>query len=482
MNIVFLAAECAPFAKVGGLGDVIGSLPESLVQLGHSVRVILPHHGVIDDTVFGMQAFDEFSFRWNQSVTRVKVASVERLGVMHYFIRGWPYFAAHETFVYHADAGIDVGRYLFLAASSLELVRRIARREHWRPDIFHAHDWHAGSLPYLLHRVYPDDPLTGQAASVFSIHNMQYQGWGVGWHLRRAGLPRVDHPLLVAAGKTDSTLALGLAFCSVPGTVSPTYGKEIATPAGGHGLDGLVHARSKHLIGVLNGIDTERWNPATSETLATPFDAETATLRTKNKGALQKELGLPKCAKTLVAGTVMRLVDQKGAAILFPAVRRLLDDTNCQFALLGAGQPEHEAAASAIATDYPTKSAIRIGFDEPLSERMYGGLDLFLMPSEFEPCGIGQMIAMRYGALPLVTKVGGLADTVDTSTGFVMDSFSVAALERALAIATEVYDHDRQSWARRQQAAMRHDFGWRQSAQAYVRAYQTAIQLHHHYH
>ncbi len=478
MNIVFLAAECAPFAKVGGLGDVIGALPATLARMGHSVRVMLPHHGSIDDASHGIQPYETFKMKWNGGVTRVEVSAADRDGVTFYFIRGWPFFARNETFLYHADEGIDVGRFLFFAAAALQLTRRLAARHHWRPDIFHAHDWHAGALPYLLHQVYPEDPVLGQAASLFSIHNMQYQGWGLGWHIVRAGLPPVEHPLLLSMGKTDNMLATGLAYSTMLSTVSPRYGQEIATPEGGFGLDGLIHARSKHLVGILNGIDYARWNPATSEHLAVKYDVTSLEQRKQDKRALQAEMGLPHRRSVPLVGTVMRLVDQKGPGIMLPAARHLLETTISQFVLLGAGQPYHEQIAKQLGLDFKRRAVVRLGFDEPLSERIYAGIDLFLMPSMFEPCGIGQMIAMRYGALPLVRPIGGLADTVDETTGFLIADYSVSALDHALAKALEVYDHDRDGWEARQRAAMQRDFSWQRSAQQYVELYQEAIDLH----
>jgi len=456
---------------------VIGSLPAALARLGHSARVMLPHHGVIDDTVFGIQPLETFTMAWNGATTQVEVSAVERDGVTHYFLRGWPYFAPNDRFIYHRKEGIDIGRFLFLAAAALELTRRIGARHHWRPDVFHAHDWHTAGLPYLLESLYHGDPIVGDVATLFTVHNMQYQGWGAEWHLARAGLPPVDHPLLVAMDKTDAMLALGLAYSTMLSTVSPRYAEEIALPEDGHGLDGLTHARSKHLMGVLNGIDTERWNPATSRHLKVNYDADTLSARAKNKSALQAELGLQKRAKKMLFGSVMRLVDQKGPAILFPAARRMLETTDCQFVLLGAGQPEHEKAVLDLAAEFPGRAVTRVGFDEALSERIYAGIDVFVMPSLFEPCGIGQMIAMRYGALPLTSNVGGLADTVDETVGFVTPDHSVDGLATTLANALEVYDHDRTGWRKKQLTAMRRDFSWQHSAQAYSLLYQQAVDL-----
>ena len=381
MNILFIAAECAPYVKVGGLGDVVGTLPLALQKLRHSVRVVVPHYGSIDDEAHGIRPFDEFSFRWNGSLTRTEVSTTERDGVAFYFIRGWPYFA--NNIIYNNDEGIDIGRFLYLAAATFQLLLRLASRSHWRPDILHVHDWHTALVPYLLECQYRSNETLGRAATVFSIHNMQYQGWGCDWHLARAGLPPINHPLLAAMGIHNNSLAVGLAYSTALSTVSPTYAQEIATPAAGFGLDGLVHTRSARLTGVLNGIDVARWNPSTSTALAATYDSESLENRARNKHALQRELGLPTTPDVPLMGTVMRLVDQKGPPILFPAVREVLTSRPSQFVLLGAGQPQHEEAARQLQREFPNRVVARIGFDETLSEKVYGGIDVFLMPSMF---------------------------------------------------------------------------------------------------
>jgi starch synthase len=440
------------------------------------VRVFVPHYGLIDDRRFEIQLVDSFKMPWNRSVTDVRVSSTNVSGVTVSFIRGWPFFAPHEKFVYSQDEGIDIGRFLFFSAAGLEYGRRLGGNENWYPDIIHAHDWHTGVVPYLLLLETADRRLA-QSPTVFSIHNMQYQGWGAGWHLRRAGLPPVDHPLLKAMDRADNLLAVGLAYSDMLSTVSPRYAQEIATPGGGFGLDGLVHARSLHLMGILNGIDTQRWNPATSQHIPFPYDAKTLPVRKENKLALQAELGLPVHASVPTLAAVMRLVEQKGPSIMFPAVRGLLESTEAQFVLLGSGEPSFEQAARQLSLDFPTKAAVRLTFDEPLSERIYAGADIFLMPSLFEPCGLGQMIAMSYGALPVVREVGGLADTVDAQTGFLFKDYHSATLSSILNQALDIYLNNRRDWRARQRRSMRLDFSWERSAKRYLRMYQQAIKV-----
>lgn len=476
MNVLFAAAECAPFVKVGGLGDVVGALPGALHRLGHSVRVALPHHGGIDDAAFGIEPYITFSMPWNGVATTVEVSRAIRGDVPHYFIRGWPFFNREERFVYNADEGIDIGRFLFFSAALLELVAHLNDVEGWLPEIQHAHDWHTAMLPYLTARSHQADPASG-GPTVFSIHNMRYQGWGLGWHLARAGLPQVDHPLLHAMGRQDNALAVGLAYSTMLSTVSPRYAQEIMAGDAGFGLDGIVHARMARLTGILNGIDIEQWNPATSRVIHQPFVSGTLERRIANKLALQAELGLPQAEDVPLVAAVMRLVDQKGPQILIPAMRQMLRDADVQFVLLGAGHGHYEDDARWLGHDYPQKAAVRLTFSEPLSERIYAGADLFVMPSLFEPCGLGQMLAMRYGALPVVRNTGGLADTVTPDIGFLFDDFSAGALRWAISQALGVYAGDRAQWRRRQVAAMACDLSWASSAARYEGVYRQALKL-----
>jgi len=481
LNVVFIAAECAPFAKVGGLADVVGALPQALAALGHQVRVIIPCHGIINTDQHGLELSAGFWMDWSGSTTRVDVLTVERGGVTHDFIRGWPYFSAEDSFVYAGDDGLNAGRFLFFCAAALEWLRQCAEENGAAPDLIHVHDWHTAPIPYLLFHRYQDDPFLGGVATLFSIHNMQYQGWGIGWHLERAGLPAVDHPLLTASGKADNALAVGLLYATMLSTVSPTYAQEITTYEGGNGLDGLTHARQSRLVGILNGIDTARWNPGTSRTLTETYTPQTLDNKRHNKLALQNALGLPLRSDVPLAAAVTRLVDQKGISIMVPAVRHMLYHAEMQFVLLGTGDPHWEHESRGIGFDYPQKAAIQIGFNEQLSEQIYAGADLFLMPSLFEPCGIGQMLAMRYGSLPVVRAVGGLLDTVDPTVGFLFKGYNRQELVQAISEGLDVFYNNPQQWRARQAAAMSRDFSWGTSARQYAELYHTTVEMHNKY-
>jgi starch synthase len=479
LNITFVAAECAPFVKVGGLADVVGTLPPVIhKQGGHNVRVVIPHYGTIDDQKYGTAPYETFELERNGTVTTVEVSHTTHEEVDIYFVRGWPFFSQVENFVYHVDEGTNVGRYLFFCQAALEWIRILATREGWTPDVFHLHDWHTGMSGYLLEQVFAGDPVLGGAATLFSIHNMMYQGWGVGWHLAQAGLPPVDNPLLAAMGKTDNSLALGIAFSTMLSTVSPTYAREITTMEGGYGLDGLLHSRQSHMIGILNGIDQERWDPASSQAVAIPYSPETLPDRVGNKAVLQRELSLPVNADVPLLATVTRLVDQKGIDILIPAIRHLLLTRGAQFVILGSGMPEYETEMHAIARDFPQQAAVQTVFNEPLSERIYAGSDVFLMPSLFEPCGIGQMIAMRYGSLPIVRRVGGLADTVDSSTGFLFGPYDAGTLIATINKALDIRTARPSQWREMQVHGMQRDLSWTTSARRYLDLYRVCVDVH----
>jgi starch synthase len=476
LNITFIASECAPFAKVGGLADVIGSLPQALYALGHSVRVILPHHGSISDNLHRIRPLTHFDMDWNGGMAQVSVSGLEANGVAYYFLRGWPFFSPDEDFIYHLDEGIDIGRYLFFSAAALSLIDQFISSDDWKPDVIHAHDWHTGVVPYLQQHL-PLTALLSNTASIFSIHNMQYQGWGAAWHLAQAGLPVVDHPLLAAMGKLDNLLAIGLAYSTMLSTVSPHYAQEIATLDGGYGLDGLIHARSAHLSGIVNGIDIQRWNPARPSDGLAPYTSHNLENRYKNKRELQQIFGLPEGDSLPLFGVAMRLVEQKGPAILFLALSTLLAETDAQCVLLGAGQSQYEQQAKELAQKFPLQMGLHIGFDERKSELIYAGSDMFLMPSLFEPCGLSQLIAMRYGSLPVARSVGGLIDTIPSEAGFFFPDFTPMSLRVAMNQALKIYHERPDEWHKRQARAMALDFSWEKSARQYVDLYRQAKAL-----
>ncbi|MBL8116144.1 MAG: glycogen synthase [Anaerolineae bacterium] len=481
INILFVSAEAAPFAKVGGMADVVGSLPAALRKLGVDARVIIPHYGFINDDKFQITPLFQFEFPRTTGTTDVTVYRAVQDGVPVYFVKGWPFFGG-ESAVY-SDWNNDVPRFLFFNQVALAVAWELRQREGWFPDVFHVNDWHTGLIPFLLNYNSPD-PVWSQAASVLSIHNMAYQGEHVGGWLWQLGIPGRNHPELLWRGLSDNLLAIAIAYSDTVSTVSPRYATEIQYPYMGYGLDGLVRSRASDMIGILNGLDVDYWNPETDKLLVSNYNASNFTeKRLPNKRQLQQDAGLQVRDDIPVIGVVSRLVAQKGFDMALPALRQLLSDTEVQFILLGAGDPELDYHFWRLGKDFPTRSRIYQGYNAALAQRIYAGSDIFLMPSHFEPCGIGQMIAMRYGSLPLVRETGGLADTVenydngpaDRGTGFVFSWEQPEAVLNTIRWALDTYHHKPDAWRRMQSRAMSMELSWEKSARQYIDLYQNAI-------
>ncbi|MCA0458888.1 MAG: glycogen synthase [Chloroflexi bacterium] len=481
MNVLFVSAEAAPFAKVGGMADVVGSLPAALRKLGVDARVIIPHYGFINDEKFHIVPAFNFEFPRNTGVTDVQVYTSVQDGVTFYLVKGWPFFGPEGTV--YTEWVWDVPRFTFFNQVAMAVAWEIRQREGWFPDVFHVNDWHTGLIPFFLD-LNQSDPVWGQVASVLSIHNMAYQGEHIGGWMWQLGIPGRNHPELLWRGLSDNMLAIAIAYSNMVSTVSPRYAVEIQYPYMGYGLDDLVRARSNDLRGILNGIDMDLWNPDTDKLLASNFNAENfIEKRPANKRQLQLDSGLETRDDVMVIGVVSRLVAQKGFDLALPALRQLLSDTDVQFILLGAGDPDLDYQFWRLGKDFQGKAKIFQGYNAAVAQRIYAGCDVFLMPSHFEPCGIGQMIAMRYGALPLVRETGGLADTVqnydngaaDSGTGFVFNWETPEAVLGTIHWALRTYHNNRDAWQRMQRRAMQTDLSWENSAHQYVDLYRNAI-------
>lgn len=479
MNILFVTAEAVPFAKTGGLADVVGSLPQSLRAAGVNARVIMPLYAVIDQSRYQIEPLFSFPFHRPTGTTDVHVYHTEHQGVPFYFIQGWPYFGL-EAQVYDGW-GLDVPRFIFFNQVVMAAMWELKQREGWFPDIFHTHDWHTGLLPFLLQQS-RNQPGWEKARSIMTIHNLAYQGNNAGGWLWEQGIPARTQPDLVYQNHTDNLLGIGLAYADGISTVSPRYAVEIQYPDMGYGLDGLIGARKDKLYGILNGIDVQQWDPATDPYITQNYDAETfITQRPPNKAQLQAQTGLSVDPDIPLIGIVSRLDSQKGIDVAIPALRELLQQDKVQFVALGSGDPQLAHALTQLAQDFPHQVRVHITFDIALAQRIYAGCDLFLMPSNYEPCGIGQMMAMRYGALPLVRETGGLADTVHnydnadgaSGTGFVYQWNTSNALFHTLRWAIASYREKPAAWQRMQARAMRTDFSWAKSAHEYIRLYQS---------
>jgi starch synthase len=473
MKILFISAEVTPYAKVGGLADVAGALPKALRALGHDVRVAMPAYRSIEE----LGRAGKLSVRSGGMIvptgagpipTGIYESVLPGADVPIYFIANWGLFDRPGVYGF----GDDAYRFAFFGRAVFEMCNALG----WRPDVLHAHDWHtAPAVTWLATAGQADDRYRGMP-SIFTIHNLAHQGkspWGV-----------LDYLGVITGGMQEEAhgevnfMARGIYHATMINTVSPNYAREIMTREGGAGLDRLLHFRSFDVHGILNGLDTQVWDPATDRNLPEKFNADDIGRRLANKRALQERLGLPVRDEVPLLAMVSRLDWQKGMDIIGHPLHLLLNGGagEAQVVVLGAGSPEHEGMLSHFADAHPHKMRAVFGVIPDLAPLVYAGSDLFLMPSLFEPCGLGQMIAMRYGSVPLVRATGGLADTVrDSVTGFVFNDFSADALWHTIQRATYIYRIDPGSFAALQRNGMTQDFSWRNSALGYQQLYEWAL-------
>jgi starch synthase len=471
MRVLFLAAEAAPFVKVGGLADVAGSLPRALRELGHDVRVAIPGYGGIDWARWRPEPVASFPVPHRGGAQKADVYLADQ---DVYLICGPPIPTDQSVYGSIAEDG---PKFTFFSLAALWSCGTLA----WKPDLVHANDWHTSPAVYWLAASGRRDPFYRSTGTLLTIHNLPHMGKGAGAYLGDYGLPLTPAVEALPPDLRDSLLGLGIVSADFLSTVSPTYAREIRTPEGGHGLDGVLRAREDRLAGVLNGIDTRFWNPSTDRALAQRYDADTLEQRRANKSALQHEAGLARGERIPLLAVVSRLDSQKGLDIGVSAVWSWLA-AGGQFVLLGTGDPVLEREYAAMEMERPGQASVRLRFDADYAHRIYAGADLVLIPSRYEPCGLTQMIAMRYGAVPVARRTGGLADTVVDAgdpggTGLMFDEFRPEALADALDRALAVYS-DPERWQELQRRGMQTDFSWRRSARAYEKLYRLAKAAH----
>jgi starch synthase len=468
VQIVFAAAEAAPYAKVGGLADVAGSLPQALAGLGHDVTLYLPLHRTIDRAKF--QITDRAPSRsvpYGKTKLRVRYPSVMRDGVRVAFVRNDQRLGRDRVYGEPDDAK----RYALFCRAVFEDIRDSP------PDIVHAHDWHAALLVPLIARA----RALAATSTVFTIHNLAYQGRTAASVLALIGLPRARLPI-EERGEANP-MARAIVTADVVSTVSERYAKEILTAEFGEGLQGLLRERRRRLFGIVNGIDTVAFDPATDRNIAARYSADDPSGKAACKAALQKEGALDADPRAPVFGVVGRLVEQKGVDLLTASAPKLLDGGG-QLVVLGSGDPAYEAKWKVLAGRYAGKLWLTLGFDAALAQRIYAGSDLFLMPSRFEPCGLGQLISFRYGTIPVVHEVGGLAETVRDldrhgarGNGFSFAEYAPAAFDDAIARAIRLHRSSTDAWTELVRRAMREDHSWAASAKRYVDLYRTASRV-----
>lgn len=471
LKILFLSAEVAPFAKTGGLGDVGGSLPIALRKMGHDVRVMMPAYQNIEAGYPGVTSMP-MEIRVPTGSGVISAGAFEgRLpnsDVPIYFIAESQLFNRPNIYGYWDDAY----RFAFFSKAALEMTSNLS----WQPDVVHAHDWHsAPAITWLATSGQYDDRFRGMP-TVFTIHNLVHQG-RTGWNV-------LDYMQIMTPSLNEEPfgevnfMARGIYHATMVNTVSPTYAREIMTTEGGAGLDGLLRHRSFDVHGILNGLDFDVWNPAADKQIARPFTARSLNRRLENRHALQEIAGLPQTDGIPIVTMVSRLDGQKGLDITGDVIHRLLNGYagEAQFVILGTGDPQYEAMFAQMANFHRNKMTAFLDYNAALAKPIYAGGDIFIMPSLFEPCGLGQMIAMRYGSVPVVRATGGLVDTVQEGhTGFSFYNYSSAGFWDALQRAIYVYNTDKRSWKQIQQNGMRADYSWDRSAQGYQQLYEWAI-------
>ncbi|NIQ93696.1 MAG: glycogen synthase GlgA [Desulfuromonadales bacterium] len=480
MKILLASSEVAPFAKSGGLADVAGSLPLALKRRGHDVRLVLPYYRCVAE---GQYAAPRTGGRMTVLIDDRPIEGYLRLrdhdGIPVYFIDHPAFFDRDGLY---GDAAGDyednAARFGFFCRAALHMLRSLD----WRPDVLHANDWQTGLMPLLLKTELANENFYRKIASVLTIHNLGYQGIFAPEALKTLGLSRSLYTIDgIEFYHQVSLLKAGVLYADLLTTVSRTYCREIMSPEMGHGFDGILRSRRDDLFGVVNGLDTDLWDPAADPALPRPYSAGAPEGKAAAKAALQEQLGLDVDAGTPVLAVVSRLDKQKGIDLVLENWAKLMR-RRLQFILLGTGDPQLMQALAVRGRQYAGRVSVNLAFDDTLARRIYAGADMLLMPSRYEPCGLAQLIALRYGSVPIVRRTGGLADTVadvdaenQRGNGFTFEGRTGKNMLDAIDRALKFY-RDKRRWRRIRQRGMEADHSWQQSAGEYEKLYRTALE------
>ena len=474
-KILMCSSEAAPFAKSGGLGDVLGALPQALAVLGNDVRVVLPKYGCIPEEYVQQMNFCFYIYvplGWRRKYCGV--FELKKDGVTYYFVDNEYYFG--DPYLYKWN---DLERFSFYDKACLEIIKQLD----FKPDVIHAHDWQAAMIPVLLNAYYVNDEFYRGIKTMFTIHNLRYQGiysMDIVADFYSLGQEFFTDDKLEFHGCAN-LLKGGIVYSDYVTTVSPTYAEEIKTPTGGEKLDGLLSARSNSLFGIINGIDYSVYNPKTNPSLYANYDGRNVKSKKKeNKMKLQEQLGLPVDGDKAMVGIISRLVEQKGFDLIAEAMGDILS-LDMQLVVIGTGEERYENMFRETAWYNPTKVSANIMFSNDLANKLYSACDIFLMPSMFEPCGLSQLISFAYGTIPLVRETGGLKDTVipynkytGEGNGFSFYAYNANDMVNTLRMALELFG-DKSVWDPLVKNALKLDFSWKESALKYQELYNNLI-------
>ena len=477
-KILFVASEAVPFIKTGGLADVVGSLPKCFDKEYFDVRVMIPKYLCIkQEWRDKMDYISHFYMDYMGQSRYVGIMHYEHEGIHFYFIDNEGYFSGPKPY---GDWLYDLEKFSFFCNAALSALPVIG----FQPDVVHCHDWQTGLIPVYLKDRFHDGEFFRNMKSVFTIHNLKFQGvWDVKTIQRFSGLSNYYFaPDKLEAYKDGNLLKGGVVYADAITTVSNTYAEEIKMPFYGEGLDGLMRARSDSLRGIVNGIDYDDFNPATDTMIEQPYDAKNFRKeKAKNKRALQRELGLEEDEHKMMIGIVSRLTDQKGFDLIQYVMEDLCSD-DIQLVILGTGEERYENMFRHYDWKYHNKVSAQIYYSEPLSHKIYAASDAFLMPSLFEPCGLSQLMALRYGTLPIVRETGGLKDTVEpynefegTGTGFSFANYNAHEMLTSIRYAEQIYYDRKREWNKMVDRAMAKDYSWNASALKYQELYDWLI-------
>lgn len=483
MNILLATSEAVPFAKTGGLADVSAALPLELSRLGHRPAVILPAYrrALRCGQPIESTGFDVSVQIGSKTVEGALLKSrLPDSDVPVYLIEQDDYFNRDELYGIDGNDYVDnCERFVFFCRAVLEAIRLL----HLEVDVLHANDWQTGLLPAYLKTEYRAVPECERIASLFTIHNLAYQGTFWHWDMLLTGLDWkfFNWHQMEFYGKLN-LMKTGLVFADAINTVSPRYSEEIQSSPLGCGLEGVLQQRHDVLSGIINGVDYSTWNPATDPNLPMNFDVNHAAEgKAACKAALQAELGLPVLPRTPLIGLISRLADQKGLDLVAGVIQEWVRTTDAQWTILGSGDAKYQQLLGTLAERYPQRVSARLHFSDPLAHRIEAGADMFLMPSRYEPCGLNQLYSLKYGTVPVVRATGGLADTITnatpetlangTATGFSFREYEMLALSETLRRAVEAYNQP-QIWTQLVTTGMRQDWSWSRSARQYVELYQ----------